>query len=36
METIFGIADAEAVGGVCRQDQADPKDQEMRKLLTSK
>jgi D-amino peptidase len=28
------ITDAEGVGGVCRQDQTDPKDQEMRQLLT--
>jgi D-amino peptidase len=32
--TIFMITDAEGVGGVCRQDQTDPKDQEMRQLLT--
>lgn len=32
--TIFLITDAEGVGGVCRQDQTDPKDQEMRQLLT--
>ncbi|HXB74893.1 MAG TPA: M55 family metallopeptidase [Candidatus Acidoferrales bacterium] len=32
--TVFVITDAEGVGGVCRQDQADPKDQEMRQLLT--
>jgi len=32
--TIFLITDAEGVGGVCRQDQTDPKDQEMRALLT--
>jgi D-amino peptidase len=28
------ITDAEGVGGVCRQDQTDPKDSEMRQLLT--
>src|ERR1044072_6675193 len=33
-KTIFLITDAEGVGGVCRQDQTDPKDQEMRQLLT--
>src|ERR1019366_974235 len=33
-KTIFLIADAEGVGGICRQDQSDPKDQEMRQLLT--
>src|ERR1035437_2605562 len=32
--TVFLITDAEGVGGVCRQDQTDPKDQEMRQLLT--
>jgi D-amino peptidase len=32
--TIFMVTDAEGVGGVCRQDQTDPKDQEMRQLLT--
>src|SRR5713101_4688243 len=32
--TIFLVTDAEGVGGVCRQDQTDPKDQEMRQLLT--
>src|ERR1044071_4762329 len=32
--TIFLITDAEGVGGVCRQDQTDPKDVEMRQLLT--
>ena len=31
---IFMITDAEGVGGVCRQDQTDPKDTEMRQLLT--
>jgi D-amino peptidase len=33
-KTIFLITDAEGVGGVCRQEQTDPKDQEMRQLLT--
>src|SRR5437762_14129309 len=33
-KTLFLITDAEGVGGVCRQDQTDPKDQEMRQLLT--
>src|SRR5437764_13887632 len=33
-KTILLITDAEGVGGVCRQDQTDPKDQEMRQLLT--
>jgi D-amino peptidase len=33
-KTIFMITDAEGVGGVCRQDQTDPKDSEMRQLLT--
>ena len=32
--TVFMVTDAEGVGGVCRQDQTDPKDQEMRQLLT--
>jgi D-amino peptidase len=32
--TIFVITDAEGVAGVCRQDQTDPKDVEMRELLT--
>lgn len=31
---VFMITDAEGVGGVCRQDQTDPKDTEMRQLLT--
>ena len=31
---IFVITDAEGVAGVCRQDQTDPKDAEMRQLLT--
>lgn len=33
-KTVFLITDAEGVGGVCRQDQTDPKDPEMRALLT--
>src|SRR6478609_2390911 len=33
-KTIFLITDAEGVGGVCRQEQTDPKDPEMRQLLT--
>src|SRR3954468_11528342 len=33
-KTVFLITDAEGVGGVCRQDQTDPKDAEMRQLLT--
>ena len=32
-KTVFLITDAEGVAGVCRQDQTDPKDQEMRQLL---
>lgn len=32
--TIFMITDAEGVAGVCRQDQTDPKNTEMRQLLT--
>lgn len=31
---VFLITDAEGVAGVCRQDQTDPKDPEMRQLLT--
>jgi D-amino peptidase len=31
---VFLITDAEGVAGVCRQDQTDPKDVEMRQLLT--
>lgn len=31
---IFVVTDAEGVAGVCRQDQTDPKDTEMRQLLT--
>jgi len=33
-KTVFLITDAEGVGGVCRQDQTEPKDSEMRQLLT--
>src|SRR3954471_24055981 len=33
-KTIFLITDAEGVGGVCRQDQTEPKDPELRQLLT--
>jgi D-amino peptidase len=33
-KTIFLITDAEGVGGVCRQEQTDPRDPEMRQLLT--
>src|SRR5579864_5940118 len=33
-KAIFLITDAEGVAGVCRQDQTDPKDQEIRQLLT--
>src|SRR5262245_32248062 len=32
-KSIFMITDAEGVAGVCRQDQTDPKDAEMRQLL---
>ena len=32
--TIFLITDAEGVGGICRQDQTEPTNQEMRQLLT--
>src|SRR3974390_2877726 len=31
---VFMITDAEGVAGVCRQDQTEPKDPEMRQLLT--
>ena len=31
---VFLITDAEGVAGICRQDQTDPKDPEMRQLLT--
>lgn len=33
-KTIFVITDAEGVAGICRQDQTDPKDPELRQLLT--
>src|SRR5438094_4133583 len=33
-KTVFLITDAEGVAGVCRQDQTEPKDSEMRQLLT--
>jgi D-amino peptidase len=33
-KTVFVITDAEGVAGVCRQEQTDPKDTEMRQLLT--
>ncbi|MBI4904254.1 MAG: M55 family metallopeptidase [Acidobacteria bacterium] len=33
-KTVFLITDAEGVGGVCRQEQTEPKDTEMRALLT--
>ena len=33
-KSVFVITDAEGVAGVCRQDQTDPKDAEMRQLLT--
>jgi len=33
-KSIFLITDAEGVAGVCRQDQTDPKNAEMRQLLT--
>ncbi len=33
-KTVFLITDAEGVAGVCRQDQTEPKDVEMRALLT--
>lgn len=33
-KTIFLVTDAEGVGGVCRQEQTEPKDPEMRQLLT--
>src|SRR5258708_20822277 len=33
-KSIFLITDAEGVAGVCRQEQTDPKDAEMRALLT--
>jgi D-amino peptidase len=33
-KTIFVITDAEGVAGICRQEQTDPKDPELRELLT--
>src|SRR5438046_5813171 len=33
-KSVFLITDAEGVAGVCRQDQTEPKDTEMRQLLT--
>ncbi len=33
-KTVFVITDAEGVAGICRQDQTDPKDPELRSLLT--
>jgi D-amino peptidase len=33
-KSVFIITDAEGVAGVCRQDQTDPNNQEMRQLLT--
>ncbi len=33
-KSIFVITDAEGVAGICRQDQTDPKDSELRQLLT--
>ena len=33
-KSVFMITDAEGVGGICRQEQTDPKDPEMRQLLT--
>ena len=33
-KTIFVVTDAEGVAGICRQDQTDPKDTELRQLLT--
>src|SRR5260370_2892 len=35
-KTVFLITDAEGVAGVCRQDQTDPKDPEMRRLSRGK
>ena len=32
--TVFVITDAEGVAGVCRQDQVEPTNPEMRQLLT--
>ena len=33
-KAVFLLTDAEGVGGICRQDQTDPKDNELRQLLT--
>jgi D-amino peptidase len=33
-KTVFLVTDAEGVAGICRQDQTDPKDPELRQLLT--
>lgn len=33
-KTVFVITDAEGVAGICRQDQTEPKDPELRQLLT--
>ena len=33
-KTVFIVTDAEGVAGICRQDQTDPKDAEVRALLT--
>jgi len=33
-KTVFMITDAEGVAGICRQEQTDPKNDEMRQLLT--
>jgi D-amino peptidase len=33
-KAVFMITDAEGVAGICRQEQTDPKDSEMRQLLT--
>src|SRR5579859_7810710 len=33
-KSVFVITDAEGVAGVCRQDQTEPKDTELRQLLT--
>jgi D-amino peptidase len=33
-KTVFVITDAEGVAGICRQEQTDPKDPELRQLLT--
>ena len=33
-KTVFVVTDAEGVAGICRQDQTDPKTQELQKLLT--